>query len=425
MISRAVPGAESKQYMEHPFADHPGVVAERARLAFGRAAKERTGMPDPMFLARKGPNTAVLEGPTGTLINFSSYNYLGLAHHPKVIRAVQEAVAQYGASASNSRCFSGETELYPRLERRLAQLYDVDAAVVATSGFLTNAGVVGYLLGEGDAAVCDSLIHASVVAGVQWAGAHSLTFRHNDPESLHGVLRMTRSRFKRVLVVIEGIYSMDGDIGQLPEITSIAREFDCAVMVDEAHSIGVLGAHGRGVREHFGLSGDAVDIWMGTLSKALGSCGGFVAGNSDLINALSVAPVVTLTVGPPPTAAAAALAALDVLEIEPDRLDRLRRNTEWFNSSLRERNVDLGLSQNTPICPVLIPGEPQTVYASSLLLKRGIYVGPVLSPGVPRGQERLRFFLTSEHTEDQLGVAVDLVPEIVELAKAASNAIVT
>lgn len=413
----------AKPIVRQKFSDHPGVVSACELNARRRAIWELTGMPSPLYLERKGYNTAVIEGPDRELTNFAGYNYLGLAHHPKVVRAVQDAVAQYGASASNSRITSGETALYPRLERRLAQIYDVDAAIIATSGFLTNAGVLGYLLGEGDAAVCDSLIHASVVAGARWAGARVMTFRHNDPDSLRAVLRATRDRFKRVLVVIEGLYSMDGDIGPLPQVAAVAREFDCGVMVDEAHSIGVLGAHGHGVREHFGLPGDAVDIWMGSLSKALGSCGGFIAGNANLIEALSTAPAMLLTVGFPPTAAAAALTALEVLDSEPERVQRLWRNTKLFTSALRDRDIDLGISQNTPICPVLIPSVARVVFASALLLQRGIYVGPVTAPAVQPGQERLRFFITSEHTDEQLTATADAVAEVVQIANQLDSSI--
>jgi len=209
---------------------------------------------------------------------------------------------------------------------------------------------------------------------------------------------------------------MDGDIGLLPQIASVAREFDCGVMVDEAHSIGVLGPHGHGVREHYGLPGDAVDIWMGSLSKALGSCGGFIAGNANLIEALTTAPAMLLTVGFPPTAAAAALTALEVLESEPDRVQRLWRNTAMFTAALQDLGVDLGLSQNTPICPVMVPSVARVVFASSLLLQRGIYVGPVTAPAVAPGQERLRFFITSEHTEDQLKTTAGQVAEVIEIA---------
>jgi 8-amino-7-oxononanoate synthase len=400
-----------------PFADHPEVLATGERRARALEMVELTGMPSPLFLQRRGPNNPVIDGPGGPATNFSSYNYLGLAAHPEVVGAGQDALAQYGASASASRIFSGGIDLYAELESRLARLYDVDGAVITTSGYLANAGVIGFLLGERDALVCDALDHASIVSGGQWSGARQLTFRHNDPDSLRNVLRMSRTRFERVLVVIEAHYSMDGDIGRVPEIAAVAREFDCAVMVDEAHSFGVLGAHGHGVREHFGLPGDAVDIWMGTLSKALGSCGGFIAGNGDLIEAIrTIAPgVEQFTGGPSPAAAGAALAALDVLDKEPDRLARLWRNAEWFNAALRERGLDLGLAENTPICPVLIPGEFQVLFSSSMLLQRGVYVGAVLSPGVPPGQERLRFFVTSEHTQEQLRSTADLVAEVVGL----------
>jgi 8-amino-7-oxononanoate synthase len=408
------PVAPSRRVARQPFAGHPDIIAARQRTSRARKMSELTGMPSPLFLLRRGPNDPVIDGPNGPVTNFSSFNYLGLAAHPKVVRAAQDALEQYGASASATRMFSGGIDLYVELESRLARIYDVDAAVISTSGYLTNAGVIGFLLGTRDALVCDAFDHASIVSGGRWSGARRLTFRHNDPDSLRDVLRKSRSRFERVLVAIEGHYSMDGDIGCLPEIAAIAREFDCGVMVDEAHSFGVFGAHGHGVREHFGLPGDAVDIWMGTLSKALGSCGGFIAGEGDLIDAIrTIAPgVEQFACGPSPAAAGAALAALDVLDDEPDRLARLWRNAEWFTSALRDRNLDLGLSQNTPICPVLIPGELQVGFASSVLLQRGVYVGPMVSPGVKAGQERLRFFVTSEHTDEQLHSTADLVAEV-------------
>jgi 7-keto-8-aminopelargonate synthetase-like enzyme len=411
------PAKTSRRRAAKPFADHPAIVATRDRRGRAQAIVELTGMPSPLFFERHGPNEPVIDGPNGPLTNFSTYNYLGLAAHPKVVGAAQDALAQYGASASASRIFSGGIDLYSKLEKRLADIYDVDEAVITTSGYLANAGVIGFLLGERDALVCDALDHASIVSGGQWSGARQLTFRHNDPDSLRNVLRMSRDRFERVLVVIEAHYSMDGDIGLLPEIAEVAREFDCGVMVDEAHSFGVLGARGHGIREHFGLPGDAVDIWMGTLSKALGSCGGFLAGNGDLIDAIrTIAPgVEQFTGGPSPAAAGAALAALDVLDNEPDRLARLWHNGAFFSSVLRERDLDLGISQGTPIVPVLVPGEFRVGFSSSMLLQRGVYVGPVVSPGVLLGQERLRFFVTSEHTEEQLSRSADVIAEVIGL----------
>jgi 7-keto-8-aminopelargonate synthetase-like enzyme len=420
----AVP-ATSARPVAHPrrgpgkqFDDHPEIVMARRRRQMIATMTELSELPSPLYLPRLGPNGPVITTTAGELANYSTYNYLGLAQHPRVVAAAQAAAAEYGASASASRIISGEITLYNELEGRLAALFDVPAAMITTSGYLTNAGVIGFLLSEGDVAVCDSLIHASVVSGTQWAGCRRITFQHNDPDALRSVLRMSRSRFDRALVVVEGHYSMEGDIGRVAELADIAHEFDCAIMVDEAHSVGVLGTHGGGIREHLGLPGDAVDIWMGTLSKALGSCGGFIAGDADVIAGIKdTAPgVAHLTCGPTPAAAAAALTALEVMAEEPQRLTRLWDNATLFTAALRDRGLDLGSSQGTPICPVLVPGEARVGFAAAVMLQRGIYAGPVSAPAVPAGSERLRFFLTSEHTEPQLSVAADTVAEAVALA---------
>ncbi|MGV9412543.1 aminotransferase class I/II-fold pyridoxal phosphate-dependent enzyme [Nocardia sp. NPDC003693] len=402
------------------FADHPEVAAAVAKRAIIASMTEQSGMTSPVFLPRTSPNDTVIraEGAPGELINFSAYNYLGLSSHPRVVQAAKAALDRYGASASASRIVSGEIPLYGELERRLADTYDVGDAMVTTSGYLTNAGVIGFLLGEGDVAICDTLIHGSVVSGTQWAGCRRINFRHNDPESLRAVLRMSRSGFDRALVVLEGHYSMDGTVGRVAELAAIAREFDCAVMVDEAHSFGVFGARGHGIREHYGMLGSEVDIWMGTLSKALGSCGGFIAGDADLIAAMkaSAPGVAMLTGGPAPSTIAAALAGLEVLDSEPKRVSRLWRNAELFHAALRERGLNLGDSQGTPIIPVIIPGEMRAGFVSAMLLQRGVYAGAISAPAVPLGKERLRFFITSEHTEQQLLTTADLLAEIVALA---------
>ncbi|MEU1998587.1 aminotransferase class I/II-fold pyridoxal phosphate-dependent enzyme [Nocardia gamkensis] len=406
------------------FADHPDVAAAVQKRAMIASLYEQTQLVNPLFLPRTGPNDTVIHVTeprlAGTdLVNFSAYNYLGLANHPRVVDGAKKALDQYGASASASRIVAGEIPLYEELERRLAGIYGVGDAMVTTSGYLTNAGVIGFLLGDGDVAVCDSLIHGSVISGVQWSGARRINFRHNDPESLRSVLRTSRSGFDRALVVLEGHYSMDGTVGRIEELAAIAREYDCAVMVDEAHSFGVFGAKGHGIREHYGLPGDAVDIWMATLSKALGSTGGFVAADADLIGAMkSSAPgVAMLTGAPAPAAIGAALAALDVLEREPERLTRLWANAALFHGALSERGVNLGVSHGTPIVPVIVPGEIRAGYVSSTLLENGVYSGLISSPAVPAGQERLRFFITSEHTEEQLNKTVDLLTETIARAE--------
>ncbi|MFE3545673.1 aminotransferase class I/II-fold pyridoxal phosphate-dependent enzyme [Nocardia sp. NPDC059177] len=401
------------------FADHPEVAAMAHKRASIEAVYAQFGMPNPVFLTRESPNDTVIRWQGRELVNFGAYNYLGLGNHPKVVQAAKDTLDAYGASASASRIVAGEIPIYIELEQRLARMYDVGDALVTTSGYLTNAGVIGFLLRAGDVAICDALIHRSVVSGVQWAGARQLSFRHNDPESLRSVLRMARGNFDRALVVLEGHYSMDGTIGRIDELAAVAREFDCAVMVDEAHSLGVFGETGSGVREHFSMAGGEVDLWMGTLSKALGSCGGFIAGDADLIGAMKVsAPgVAMLSGGPAPSTIGAALAALDVLDAEPQRLTRLWSNAELFHTLLAARDIDLGVSERTPICPVLVPQEFRAGYVSARLLQHGIYAGAITAPAVPVGSERLRFFLTSEHTDDQLRHTADQVADAVEAAR--------
>ncbi|APA96357.1 Glycine C-acetyltransferase [Nocardia seriolae] len=400
------------------FADHPEVAAAVAKRAAIAAIHEQSGMPNPLFLPRDSANDTVIRALDTELVNFSAYNYLGLSSHPQVVRAAQEALDRYGASASASRIVSGEIPLYAELEQRLAGIYEVGDAMVTTSGYLTNAGVIGFLLREGDVAFCDSLIHGSVVSGTQWAGCRRINFRHNDPESLRSVLKMSRSGFDRALVVLEGHYSMDGTVGRVAELAAVAREFDCAVMVDEAHSFGVFGPTGHGIREHYGMAGAEVDIWMGTLSKALGSVGGFIAADADLIGAMkATAPgVAMLTGAPAPSGIAAALAGLEVLEAEPDRVARLWHNARLFDAALRERELNLGDSQGTPILPVIVPGAIQAGFVSSTLLQRGVYAGAISAPAVPVGKERLRFFITSEHTERQLLSTADLLAEAIALS---------
>ncbi|WP_431965946.1 aminotransferase class I/II-fold pyridoxal phosphate-dependent enzyme [Nocardia sp. bgisy134] len=399
------------------FADHPAVVAALEKQAAIQRLIDATGLPHPLFLSPEGHNGAVIRSGGNELVNYSSYNYLALAAHPRVIRAANEAAERYGTSASATRIVTGEIPLYGVLERRLADIYRAGAALVTSSGFLTNAAVIGFLLGEGDVAVCDSLAHASLVAGTQWAGCRRVTFRHNDPESLAALLRSCRHQFDRALVIIEGHYSMDGDLGAIAEISSVARAYDCAVLVDEAHAIGVLGPTGLGSREHFALPGDLVDIWAGSLSKALGSTGGFIAGDADLVRAVKyAAPGMALyTAGPSPSNVAAVLAGLDVLADEPDRLARLWSNAGLFTDALRARGMNLADSQSTPIVPVIVPGEIRAGYAAAALLQRGYNAGAILSPVVPAGTERLRFFLTSEHTERQLLDTVDQLGDILDI----------
>ncbi|GAB2515379.1 aminotransferase class I/II-fold pyridoxal phosphate-dependent enzyme [Nocardia heshunensis] len=373
------------------------------------------GLLNPYLEPHQGLNATTVRKYDRELLNFSSYSYLGMTGEPRVREAAKQAIDTYGTSVSASRVVSGEIPLYASIERRLAEIYDVDDAVVTTSGYITNAATIGFLLGPKDIAVCDSLAHNSLIAGTRWAGCRRVNFRHNDPASLEAVLRMSRRTAGRALVVLEGHYSMEGDIPPLPELIEVARKYDCVIMVDEAHSFGVLGALGHGVRELYGLPGDAVDIWMGTLSKALGSCGGFLAGNRDLMMALKYAgPGVSMfTGGPAPAAIGAALAALDVLAAEPQRVQRLRENGETLWKLVTDSGFETGIAQGTPIVPVLLGGGGRAPLISAKLIEEGINVSAIVAPAVPDGEERLRFFATSEHTTDQLEAGVAALARVV------------
>jgi 8-amino-7-oxononanoate synthase len=394
--------------------DHPEVIAARQRDQVLRAGLDQLGAPDLYYVPHQGVNGAVLRAYDRDLINFCGYNYLGLAGDPRVQAAARQAIDTYGTSCSASRLISGEIPLHAELEARIADAYQVGGAVVGGSGFLTGAAVIAFVLGAKDVAVCDSLVHNSVVSGTRWAGCQRMNFRHNDPESLDSVLRRTRGHFDRAMVILEGVYSMDGDIARLPELAEVARRHDCLIMIDEAHSFGVLGQTGGGIREHLGLPGDTVDIWMGTLSKSLASYGGFIAGPADFVEALRMAaPGLSLfAAGSPPATMAAAIAAFDIMRAEPERLERLQANGAAFLASARQAGYDTGASGGTPIVPVILGDDPAAVIASAGLLKAGINASPILYPAVAQGDARVRFFITSEHTPEQLATALDALREV-------------
>jgi 8-amino-7-oxononanoate synthase len=388
--------------------EHPEVIQALQRDEMLHAGLAELGAPSPYYVPHGGVNgaTTVVDG--RSLINFSGYNYLGLAGDPRVQAAAKEAIDTYGTSCSASRIVSGQIPLHAELESRIAGAYGVDGAVMTGSGFLTNAAVIAFVLGAGDVAVCDSLVHNSIVAGTKWAGCQRVTFRHNDPEALEGLLRRSRDHFERAMVIIEGVYSMDGDIVRLPELVEVARRYGCLVMVDEAHSFGVLGASGSGVHEHFAVPGDAVDIWMGTLSKSLASYGGYLAGSADFVFALKMAaPGVNMyAAGATPATTAAAIAAFDIMVSEPERLVRLIANGRTFAAGARAAGLDAGTTSGTPIVPVVLGDTRRTVTASVALLDAGINASPILYPAVAEADARIRFFITAEHTADQIDYTI-------------------
>ena len=291
-------------------------------------------------------------------------------------------------------------------------MYGVEDCVVLVGGWATNVTTIGHLFGRKDLILHDSLIHNSVLQGALLSGARRLPFPHNDWQALDQILRKERGGYERVLVVIEGIYSMDGDCPDLPRFIEVKRRHKTFLMVDEAHSLGVLGRTGAGLREHFGVDGRDVDIWMGTLSKTLASCGGYIAGEHALVEYLKYsAPGFLYSVGMPPPAAAAALAALRVMRSEPERVARLQERGRRFLELARGRGLNTGHSAGFSVVPVIVGSSIKAARLSNALFERGINVQPIIYPAVEEKAARLRFFLSCSHSDAQLRDTADAVAE--------------
>ncbi len=354
------------------------------------------------------------------LVNFSIYDYVGLAHDPEVAAAAKAAIDRYGPSAGASRLVSGEKQVHRDLERALAAFLATPAAIVFVSGHATNVTTIGHLLGPDDLILHDILAHNSIVQGAMLAGGTHRAFAHNDWQALDTLLSDVRHRYRRVLIAIEGVYSMDGDFPELPRFLELRKKHKTLLLVDEAHSLGTLGATGRGLGEHWGVARSDVDLWMGTLSKSLASCGGYIAGSTELVEYLKyTAPGFVYSVGLSPPGAAAALAALTVLQREPRRVARLRELATLFLKLGRERGLDTGSAAGTPVVPVIVGSPVTALRLSRALFDRGINVHPILPPAVPDRSARLRFFITTNHSEAQIRATVSAVAD--ELATLQRN----
>jgi len=353
-------------------------------------------------------------------VNFSVYDYVGLAHDPEVAAASKAAIDRYGPSAGASRLVSGEKQVHRDLEQALASFLATPAAIVFVSGHATNVTTIGHLLGPDDLILHDILAHNSIVQGAMLAGATHRAFAHNDWQALDILLSEVRHRYRRVLIAIEGVYSMDGDFPELPRFLELRKKHKTLLLVDEAHSLGTLGATGRGIGEHWGVARSDVDLWMGTLSKSLASCGGYIAGSTELVEYLKyTAPGFVYSVGLSPPSAAAALAALTILDREPLRVARLRALATLFLKLARERGLDTGSAAGTPVVPVIVGSSVKALRLSRALFDRGINVHPILPPAVPDRSARLRFFITTNHSEAQIRATVSAVAD--ELAKLQRN----
>jgi 8-amino-7-oxononanoate synthase len=377
-----------------------------------REAAEFLGIADPFFRLHDGIAGAETTIDGNRYVNFASYNYLGLNGHSEIAAAAKAAIDRWGTSVSASRLVSGERPIHREIERALAHVHGAEDSVALVGGHSTNVTLLGHLLGPHDLIVHDALIHNSILEGVRLSGARRASFPHLDCEAADRVLAEARPRNGHTLLAIEGHYSMDGDVPDLPAFIAVAKRHHAWLMVDEAHALGVLGPRGFGTADHFGVDPADVDIWMGTLSKSLVSCGGYIAGRAALIDYLKlVLPGFVFSVGIAPPAAAAALTALDILEREPQRVRRLNDRGALFLRLAREGGLDVGGSIGASIVPIITGSSVRAGRLAQAMFSRGINVQPIFYPAVPERAARLRFFVTAEHSEKQIRAAVRVLLE--------------
>jgi len=353
----------------------------------------------------EGRQQATTEFDGRSVVNLSSNNYLGLTTHPKLIEAAIQAIRDYGVGSGSVRTIAGTMTLHMELERRLAAFKHTEAVVVFQSGFTANAGTVSSILTKEDVVISDSLNHASIIDGCRLSRAAIKVFPHKDVDAARAILKDLPAS-QRKLLITDGVFSMDGDLGPLPALCDLAEEFGCIMMVDDAHASGVFGRNGRGTVDHFNMHG-RVDIQVGTLSKAIGSLGGYVAGSKDLIEFLyhRGRPFLFST-SHPPSVAATCIAALDVLEQEPEIIERLWDNTRFFKAGLETLGFDTGVSES-PITPVMAGEGSRAMELSDRLFKAGVFAQGIAFPTVAKDKARVRTIVTATHTKDELQFALD------------------
>jgi 8-amino-7-oxononanoate synthase len=345
------------------------------------------------------------------VINLAANSYLGIADDPRVAAGVIRALEQHGTHTGGSRLLCGTAQIHYELERRLARFMGSPGIVTYSSGYVTNVSVISALFGPGDLIVLDRHAHRSLYDGARLSKATLKRFAHNDVGHLDVVLNRT-SHVGRRLVVVDGVYSMEGDVAPLPDLIEVTRRHGAFLLVDDAHAIGVLGAHGQGICEHFGIDQAGVDLHVGTLSKAIPSVGGFVATTADVAMLLRYTTHGTIFSAPlTPLDAAAAIAAIDIMEAEPERIGTVRANAALFRDALRERGVE-PLGSHSAIVPILIGDRTRTLDVAEELLRRGIFLNPVIHPGIRRGAERLRCFVGATHSGADLIYAAQAIGEV-------------
>jgi glycine C-acetyltransferase len=367
------------------------------------------------LLSESGNRAIVFDDVTGKereMIMMGSNNYLGLATHPKVIKAARDAAEKYGVGAVSAPMLAGTFDVHKKLEATLARLKGCEDAVVFSSGYSTNVGCISALVREGDLAVIDRLAHASIIDGCTMSSGKFRTFKHSDMVSLREVLERNKDICEGKLIVVDGIYSMDGDIAPLPEIMEVAREYGARVMVDDAHATGVIGDRGRGTASHFKMEGK-VDIVMGTLSKSLGQLGGFIASSKEVINYLRCfARSYFFATSLSPVLAAGALAAIEVMENEPERIQKLWENIRYFKENLKHMGFNIVENSESAIIPIIIGDELLLRRMGKRVHEEGLFINPIPYPAVPRNQTRFRATVMATHTREDLDTALEILEKV-------------
>jgi 8-amino-7-oxononanoate synthase len=347
------------------------------------------------------------------MVMMASYSYLGLIGHPRIDAAAKRAIDEYGSGAGGVRLLTGTNTLHERLEARIAAFTKREDACVFSSGYVTNVAIITGLMGPGDLVLMDKLDHASIVDGCLLSGAKWKTYRQNDMAHLGKLLAEAAGSYKTVLVVADSVFSMDGDVMDLPSTRALCDRYGARLMVDEAHSIGSLGARGHGIEEHFGMYG-SIDLKMGTLSKSIPSLGGYLAGDHDVVDYLRhMSRPFIFSAALPPSATAAALEAFDVIEDEPERVTQLHRVVARYSAGLKAQGWNT-LDSTTCVVPVMVGGEARTLDVTRGLFDRGIFVCPIVHPAVPRGGDRLRTCLMATHTDEDVDQALGAFAEVGE-----------
>ena len=404
----AVPTVDAK-YTN--FAEFPAYK----QLKVEKAVAEKTGVMNPFFLCHEGiaKATTVINGEK--YLNFSTYDYLDLNGHPAIAYAAEEALHRWGTSASASRLVAGERPPHRALEKAHAAIYDAEDCLVYVSGHATNVSTISKLFGPKDVIFHDQLSHNSIVVGAQASGAKRIAYPHNDMTALEKLLKQHRFNAERCLIVTEGVFSMDGNIADLPRLIELKKKYGAFLMVDEAHALGVLGKTGRGTYEYFGADPHDVDMWMGTLSKTCCGCGGYIAGSKELVELIKcTSPGFVYSVGMSPVLAAASTEALRLMLAEPERVAKLQKVSRFFVDYAKSLGLDTGKAEGYAVVPIMLGSSLTAGKVATRLFKAHINVMPIIYPVVEEGAARLRFFLSAAHTEAIVREALDTVARVVK-----------